>query len=127
MLSSLPSGYGGSFAIEAKSGNAPVMVNVHSAPLDSLLLLNASTSLADVTTYLPSAYEGSFDVSTTPGIGKVDIISGDFSDPAGKDRKRERTHTTQNSGRVSWQPRRKTAVEGRAVVRTQMGKATLVL
>jgi hypothetical protein len=95
---------GGQFKVSATSVNGPVTVNFPTAPVDSLLSLDATTTKGAVTVTLHPTYEGGFQVSTTLGKAVLNY-NPDITDPAGEGRVRkvEKRPTVQKiDGSVAW-------------------------
>ena len=80
----------GSFAISAVSRSADIVANVTAQPVSSTLHLSVVSKSANVTAFVPPAYEGEFTVITTGSGGgepHVNVAEG-IEDPAGKGRER---------------------------------------
>jgi hypothetical protein len=110
--------------------NAGSTVLVHTAPVDSLLNVNAVTAFGDVRVHLPAAYEGSFAMETA--LNRVDLTVDDkVADPSGTDRRRQvvssRKTGSNHVGEVAWIPRRAHAQKGVVKLHTAVGRATLSL
>lgn len=71
----------------ARTSNAPLELSFTESPVDSILLLDAETSIGPATVSLHPAYEGRYTAATSfqrPSI----LIDYDVEDPAGKGRER---------------------------------------
>ncbi|KAJ7073047.1 hypothetical protein C8F01DRAFT_1225807 [Mycena amicta] len=78
-----------SFNITAHTTAASLDLHILSAPIESLITVNASNMLAPAHISLPPTYEGRFHARTTMG-GTVDVevLDDDVEDPKGEGRKR---------------------------------------
>jgi hypothetical protein len=129
LRSSASFGTGGVFDIRSQTMNGLSITNIHTAPVDSLIHVDTSTNLHDIRVHLPAAYEGAFVVETA--FNRTDLTVDDHvADPAGKGRQRQVVHKDANAGiagEVSWLPKRKNAKNGLVKVKTDIGRATLVI
>ncbi|KAF8161729.1 hypothetical protein K438DRAFT_1942246 [Mycena galopus ATCC 62051] len=123
------SGKADSFHVKATSSNGRLTGNIVSAPLDSVLAVDAKTSNNKASVTLPSTYEGRFSVSTSNAPSAVQRVDTHPQDPAGKGR----TRTIQTEGNakkgitgfVHWD--KKNAGRGKATVVSSNGAATLFI
>jgi hypothetical protein len=96
---------GGQFAVSATSSRAAVTVAFPTAPVDSKLSLDASTSLAPATVTLHKTYEGAFALATSLSKATLDY-QRNVTDPAGRGRHREVQVGSQSAwkidGTVAW-------------------------
>lgn len=107
LVSSAKNDTGGSFEVFVKSVNGPVEVKYKTAPVDSILNFEASTSNSHVGTTLHKTFEGDFVVRTSPYF-PVDVrMEVEVEDPAGKGRRRHLESSIigrgVNQGKVWWE------------------------
>ncbi|KAK1235814.1 hypothetical protein PQX77_000948 [Marasmius sp. AFHP31] len=117
----------GKFTFNAVSSNGGLRLNVQNMPLGSALNMDATTSNGLVNIGLPSAYEGTFALSTSNSNGPT-ISAPKREDPWGKRRSRrlEQVHGGGTTvGKVYWGP--ENANKSRLVVRTSNAPVTLAL
>ncbi|KAF7336256.1 hypothetical protein MVEN_02173700 [Mycena venus] len=126
----------GAFHIEAQTSNAALNAQIASAPLDSVLTVEAKTSNHQAVLSLPSMYEGSFSVSTSNAPVTVERANPHEQDPAcdsepdekcdSRSRMIERSTVVKRrsvAGAVYWDKRN--ADRGGATLMTSDGPATL--
>ncbi|KAG6899586.1 hypothetical protein C0993_008960 [Termitomyces sp. T159_Od127] len=78
---------GGKFKVHASTSNAPLELSFAEAPVDSILILDATTSIGPATVSLHPTYEGQYTAATSFQRPSV-VINHDVEDPAGRGRKR---------------------------------------
>ncbi|KAF7350932.1 hypothetical protein MSAN_01655300 [Mycena sanguinolenta] len=128
-------GEAGSFRVKADTTNGNMRGKIVSAPLNSVLAVDAKTSNNKASLALPSTYEGSFAISTSNAAATLEYPPPGQKDPAcGSDAKckdRERVvHAGSNKkysvqGTVHWDP--KNARRGNVNLGSSNGAATLYL
>jgi hypothetical protein len=130
LRSSAPSGQGGQFFISAATAQASSETNIHSAPVDSRLDLQASTRYGANRVKLPAAFEGLFSSHKLTAQSFLYMEDDEsISDPAGEGRVRDLVLAGEDgvgfSGSVAWLPRHKHAMNGTARMVTLGGTGTL--
>ncbi|KAF8058515.1 hypothetical protein FPV67DRAFT_506362 [Lyophyllum atratum] len=119
---------GGKFQVSGSTSNAPLDLVVSEAPVDSVLLLDAHTSLAPARVELHKTFEGTFSVATS--LKRPDVIfDGDVEDPARKERKRKidvRVVGGVVSGSTWWSGNEE-GLLGKVSIHTSLSPATLKL
>ncbi|KAF7350922.1 hypothetical protein MSAN_01654300 [Mycena sanguinolenta] len=128
-------GDAGSFRVKATTSNHKVTAKIVSAPLNSVLAIDARTSNHLASLALPSTYEGSFAISTSHSSAAVSRTNPQEKDPAcGSDAKcegRKRTFyltkVTKSSakGSVYWESQN--ADRGSVILGSSNGAATLYI
>ncbi|OBZ77938.1 54S ribosomal protein L16, mitochondrial [Grifola frondosa] len=108
LVSSSENGTGGAFQVGAYTSNAPISITHPSAPVDSVLHLEARTSNSPAIITMHKTFEGSFSLTSSPFI-PPSVEAGDVvEDPAHRGRRRSvDVHTIrrgQVEGRVAWLP-----------------------
>ncbi|KAG5719396.1 hypothetical protein E4T56_gene13462 [Termitomyces sp. T112] len=95
----------GKFKIFARTSVSPLQLSFVEAPVDSVLLLDATTSLGPAAVSLDSTYEGSYTAVTSLQRPSI-LFNPDVEDPAGKGRKRQMRSSPSRgpiaSGTVRW-------------------------
>ncbi|KAG6888694.1 hypothetical protein C0992_007843 [Termitomyces sp. T32_za158] len=79
---------GGKFKVHTSTSNSPLELFFVESPVDSILMLDATTSIGPATVSLHPAYEGRYTAVTSfqrPSI----LVNHDVEDPAGRGRKRQ--------------------------------------
>jgi len=79
---------GGVFNVEAKTSNSPLLVIHTTAPVDSLLTLDAQTSNSAAHVAMHPTFEGTFHAKTSNNAISVLGLDDDVEDPSGEGRKR---------------------------------------
>lgn len=124
----------GSFRVITTTTNSHAKTHIESAPLDSMLDVDAQTTNGRASLRLPSTYEGKFSASTSNSPITVVPASSLERDPACEDPEctgRQRTIETARStkrlmsGIVYWD--KKNAARGKASVATTNSAVTLIL
>jgi hypothetical protein len=128
-------GQAGTFHIRAHTLNAPLQAEIASAPLDSVLTVDAKTSNRVASVALPSTYEGSFEVVTSNAPATFERVNPGARDPAcerdetcsGRSRSVRATAAKRSSvaGTAYWD--QKNADRGKVSLTSSNGPATLYL
>lgn len=118
------------FNFDARSSNGGLHLNVKHMPLDSRLSMSAKTSNGIVNTWLPPAFEGSFELSTSSMTTPVvDMEKKD--DPWGRGRTRTASGVTngrkQMTGNVYWGDKPDKDPKSSLTARTSNAPVTLYL
>ncbi|KAG5641350.1 hypothetical protein DXG03_005456 [Asterophora parasitica] len=119
---------GGKFKIGISTSNAPLDLNFSDAPVNSVLLLDAHTSVSRATVQLHKTFDGTFDISSSLKRPVV-VWEGNPEDPAGEGRTRKvavdvRGSTVSGSARWSGSDE---LIPGRVSVTTSLSPLTLKL
>ncbi|KAL0072508.1 hypothetical protein AAF712_000271 [Marasmius tenuissimus] len=117
----------GKFTFNAVTSNGGLRLNVQDMPLGSALNMDATTSNGLVNVGLPSAYEGTFALSTSNSNAPT-VSAPTREDPWGKRRSRgleQLRRGGSTTGKVYWGP--ENANKSRLVVRTSNAPVTLAL
>ncbi len=124
-------GLGGSFDVSAITSNGRNTLNFPTISPQAKLNLNATTSSGAISVVLDEAYEGEFKVRTSEWAKIAVVVREDgVSDPEGMGRKRNTILNNSKGGakgRVWWGEKGEDNGKGLVVVKTSLGKATLVL
>lgn len=124
---------GGSFDVIAETSNSPVELNFTTAPVDSLLHLDARSSNSPVRATLDNTYEGSFALRTSSWFPvQVEVADKDAKDPVGRGRKRQvEMHSIRRGiaeGKAVWTPSEEEEKElGRVTLTTSNSPVALYL
>ena len=128
LVSNQSSTTGGNFHVAARASNAPLSLTVVDAPLDSMLLLAASTSNSPARVALHKTFQGTFDLSSS-AVFRPEVDWSPVNDPAEQDRRRRvRLDTIKGSrvrGGVEWEEGGEE--RGKVVVETSNSPLRLVL
>ncbi|KAJ6536928.1 hypothetical protein B0H19DRAFT_962541 [Mycena capillaripes] len=104
-LTSTTDSSSGAFDVSARTTNAPLRLNILSAPVDSLVTIDGATALDAAHVKLPTTFEGALSAQTSLASVNVDFAEG-VEDPKGEGRTRtfrvnRVTHGTVK-GAVGW-------------------------
>ncbi|KAJ7125371.1 hypothetical protein C8R44DRAFT_619533 [Mycena epipterygia] len=127
------SGTGGNFLVKASTSNGRLTTGVVSAPLDSVLTLDARTTNTAATLTLPTTYEGAFEIDTSNAVPLIKRVNPNERDPACKSDAGCRTRVVnmtklikgKASGSVYWD--RKNEKHGKVTLRTSNAPITLFI
>jgi hypothetical protein len=120
------SGQDGIFDVETHTSNGAVTLEYNDMPINAVLMSEATSSNAASIVKLHSAFEGSFEVSTSNAAATLKELSAE--DPSGQGRRRVVTQNREKNrvrGSAHWSDSRQP--KGRAVVRTSNGRVELVI
>ena len=119
---------GGRFKVSATTALSSVDITFLRAPIDSVLILDAFTSLSAATIKLPETYEGRFSLTTTWSRPEV-VVDNTVRDPRGAGRRR--TVNVENgvgavvSGTARWGTGRRAIERGAVKIGTSWAPVTL--
>jgi hypothetical protein len=119
---------GGRFKVSATTALSPVAITFLRAPVDSVLILDAYTTLSAAMIKLPETYEGRFSLTTTWSRPEV-VVDNTVGDPKGAGRRR--TVNVENgvgavvSGTARWGTGRHAIERGAVNVGTSLAPVTL--
>jgi hypothetical protein len=128
LVAATESGWGGAFAVTARSSNSPLSVIVSDSPADSTLSMHARTSNARVSAVMHRAFEGTYHARTSNK--RIELHTPDVEDPRGEGRKRigegsGSKRQTKVQGRVRWGDEED--AKGNLVLETSNGPIDLTL
>ncbi|KAJ7234970.1 hypothetical protein C8J57DRAFT_1089397 [Mycena rebaudengoi] len=128
LISTAESSRGGAFDVSARTSIAPLGLDVRSAPVDSLVTIDGSTSLGAAHVKLPTTFEGALSAHTSLA-GMTVVFADGAEDPKGEGRARAlkvgRVTPGAMSGAVGWSEDGMS--RGRVDVQSSMAPVTIEL